>query len=98
MEIGLFGVGLGAVYKYGISDWDKINYIPIVLGETDDGRPIYLRIPQDETSRLINGILYKAMSIGDDGKVGSLETPADLFGYVGSSGLPSMNPVFSLLC
>ena len=96
MEIGLFGVGLGAVYKYGISDWDKINYIPIVLGETPDGRPIYLRIPQDETSRLINGILYKAMSIGDDGKIGSLETPADLFGYIGSSGLPSMNPVFSL--
>ena len=96
MEMGLFGTALGMVYKYGISEWDKINYIPIVLGETQDGRPIYLRIPQDETSRLINGFLYKAMSIGDDGKVGTFETPADLFGYLGSSGLPSMNPVFSL--
>jgi len=96
MEVGLFGASLGMVYKYGISDWDKINYIPIVLGETQDGRPVYLRIPQDETSRLINGFLYKAMSIGDDGKTGTFETPADLFGYLGSSGLPSMNPVFSL--
>jgi len=96
MEIGIFGASLGMVYKYGISDWDKINYIPIVLGETQDGRPVYLRIPQDETSRLINGFLYKAMSIGDDGKTGTFETPADLFGYLGSSGLPSMNPVFSL--
>jgi hypothetical protein len=96
MEVGLFGTALGMVYKYGISDWDKINYIPIVLGETEDGRPVYLRIPQDETSRLINGFLYKAMSIGDDGKTGTFETPADLFGYLGSSGLPSMNPVFSL--
>jgi hypothetical protein len=32
----------------------------------------------------------------DDGSAGVLETPADLFGYLGTSGLPSMNPVFNM--
>ena len=36
------------------------------------------------------------MSTGDEeGSV--LETPADMFGYLGSSGLPSMNPTFKLI-
>ena len=69
MEYGLYGAGLGMAYKYGISDWDKINYIPIIVGETEDGRPVYIRIPQDETSRLINGVLYKVMGkVIDDEK------------------------------
>ena len=96
LELGIGGATLGYAYKYGVSEWDKVNYIPIVLGETPDGRIIYLRIPQDETSRLINGILYKIMGTGDEeGSV--LETPADMFGYLGSSGLPSMNPTFKLI-
>ena len=97
MELGLWGTGLGYAYYYGVSEWDRVNYIPIVLGTTPDGRVVYFRIPQDETSRIINGMLYKMMGIIDDKEgAGVLETPADLFGYVGTSGLPSMNPVFNL--
>ena len=97
MEIGFFGTSLGYLYYYGVSEWDRINYIPIVLGVTPDGRPVYFRIPQDESSRIINGMLYKMMGIIDDKEgAGVLETPADLFGYVGTSGLPSTNPVFNL--
>lgn len=98
IEIGIFGTALGYAVKYGISEWDRVNYIPILLGFTEDGRPVYFRIPQDESSRLINGMLYKMMGIidDDDGGAGVLETPADLFGYLGTSGLPSMNPVFDM--
>ena len=95
MEMGLYGTGLGMVYKYGISDWDKTNYIPVVLGETEDGRAVYLRIPQDETSRLINGFLYKAMGIGTDKKENSFSDYADLAGYILGQG-PQLNPVIDL--
>lgn len=97
IEIGIFGTALGYAYYYGVSEWDRVNYTPIVLGTTPDGRVVYFRIPQDESSRLINGMLYKMMGIIDDEEgAGVLETPADLMGYVGTSGLPSTNPVFDL--
>jgi len=95
MEMGLYGTALGMAYKYGVSEWDKINYIPVVLGETADGRTVYLRIPQDESSRLINGFFYKAMGIGTDGKENSFMDYADLVGYVMGQG-PSMNPAIDL--
>jgi hypothetical protein len=98
MEWGLLGSSLGYMYHYGISEWDRINYIPIVLGTTPDGRVVYFRIPQDETSRLINGMLYKFMSVIDTDKgAGMLETPADMFGYLGSTGTPSLNPAIPLV-
>ena len=95
MEMGLYGTALGMAYKYGVSEWDKINYIPVVLGETADGRTVYLRIPQDESSRLINGFFYKAMGLGTDGKENSFMDYADLAGYVMGQG-PSMNPAIDL--
>ena len=95
MELGVWGVGLSMAYKYGVSEWDKINYIPVVLGETADGRTVYLRIPQDETSRLINGFFYKSMGLGTDGKENSFMDYADLAGYVMGQG-PSLNPAIDL--
>ena len=98
MELGLWGTALGFAYKYGISEWDRVNYIPIVVGMTEDGRPIYFRVPQDETSRLINGVLYKMMDTALDGDAKDiLRTPIDLVGYIGSSGVPSMNPIISMM-
>ena len=94
-EMGVFGTALGMAYTYGVSDWDKINYIPIVLGETSDGRAVYLRMPQDESSRVVNGFLYKAMGIGTDGKENSFMDYTDLVGYVTGTG-PSLNPVIDL--
>ena len=98
IELGLWGTALGFAVKYGISEWDRVNYIPIVVGMTEDGRPIYFRIPQDETSRLINGVLYKMMDTALDGDAKDLlRTPIDLMGYIGSSGVPSMNPIISMM-
>ncbi len=97
IELGLFGTALGVAAKYGIDEWDRTNYIPVILGQTKDGRVVYFRIPQDESSRIINGVLYKIMetATGEDDTI--LNTPLDLMGYVGSSGVPSPNPIINLL-
>ena len=96
--LGLFGTGIGYLYKYGVSEWDQVNYIPIVLGTTPDGRAVYFRIPQDETSRLINGLFYKAMDLPFKDSAGEvLSTPADMIAYLGKGGTPDLNPIFELL-
>ena len=97
IELGLFGTALGVAAKYGIDEWDRVNYIPVILGQTKDGRVVYFRIPQDESSRIINGVMYKIMetATGEDDTI--LNTPLDLMGYVGSSGVPSPNPIINLL-
>ena len=96
--LGLFGTGIGYLYKYGVSEWDQVNYIPIVLGTTPDGRAVYFRIPQDESSRLLNGLLYKAMDLPNKDNLGEvLSTPLDMIGYLGKGGTPDLNPIISLL-
>jgi len=96
--LGLFGTSIGYLYKYGVSEWDQINYIPIVLGTTPDGRAVYFRIPQDETSRLINGLFFKAMDLPFKDSAGEvLSTPADMIAYLGKGGTPDLNPIFELL-
>jgi hypothetical protein len=97
-ELGLFGVGVGYLYKYGVSEWDRVNYIPIVLGTTPDGRVVYFRIPQDESSRLLNGLLYKAMDLPNKEDIGDvLSTPLDMIGYLGKGGTPDINPIIPML-
>ncbi len=96
IKYGLFGAGLAMAYKYGISEWDQDNYINIVLGETPDGRIVYLRIPQDDSSRLINGMLSKGIDGIIDEQKSGLETVSDIISYMSSSGTPALNPIINL--
>jgi len=45
------------------SEYDLTNYIILPLGkDSKSGKTIYLRIPTDETSRLLGGVMWKAMN------------------------------------
>jgi hypothetical protein len=60
-QIGLLGAGTKAIME-GVSEYDKTNYTIIPLGLTQTGKSVYLRVPIDETSRMMGGILWKSLS------------------------------------
>lgn len=84
---------LGDEYKElmeGASEYDKTNYIIIPLGRDTNGKPIYLRVPQDETSRFLGGIFWKAMTFASNERsVG--QDIMDIASYTGGQ-LPSISP------
>jgi hypothetical protein len=68
---GLLGVAIKEWFD-GISEYNKTNYDVIPLGKTSGGefgrKSFGLRLPKDEFSRFIDGVLYKAvygMATGD---------------------------------
>ena len=72
------------------SDYDKANYTNIPLGLTPQGKAVTLRIPQDETSRLIGGITWKLLN---------KDKPAmltNLFDYMAGQA-PTLHPGLTLL-
>lgn len=74
----------------GASEYDKTNYIIIPLGRDSNGKPIYFRLPQDESSRFLGGIFWKALTIGrDDRSIG--RDIMDVASYTGGQ-LPSISP------
>tara|TARA_R110002153_G_scaffold4167_3_gene20003 strand:- start:2251 stop:9147 length:6897 start_codon:yes stop_codon:yes gene_type:complete len=94
-QYGALGSGVAYLYA-GISDWDMTNYIVIPLGQVEaTGQVIYIRVPQDESARLINGIFHKSIDAAikeDPTKSGSEQ----LFDYISGSGY-SMNPIFTFV-
>lgn len=93
MKFGVLGVGYATFFN-GVSDYDEKNYIIIPLGYTDSGKPIYFRIPQDETARVMNGFMGMALdSAFGKGDTGITNFMQALNGDVS----PSLNPVFGFL-
>jgi len=45
----------------GVSEYNRANYVIIPIGLTPSGKSVYIRIPQDETNRLIGGTMYKIL-------------------------------------
>ena len=64
-SVGLLGSMTKAIME-GVSEYDKTNYTIIPLWVTENGKSVYLRIPVDETSRLMGGVLWKALSFDKD--------------------------------
>jgi hypothetical protein len=94
---GLLGAALKSLFD-GVSEYDKTNYLVIPLGWMpggDFGRKTgYLRMPRDETSRLLSGLTYKlASSLDPADKPGSLA--GQLFDF-GASQVPTFNPVLTV--
>ena len=58
--LGVFGAEIKKIMD-SASEYDKANYNIIPLG-TDNGKGVYLRIPMDETGRLIGAIAWKMMT------------------------------------
>jgi hypothetical protein len=56
--MGFLGLGIKAIYDR-VSDFDLTNYYVIPIGLTPQGKAVTLRIPMDEMSRLVGGIMWK---------------------------------------
>lgn len=92
---GLFGDWLKELFDK-VSEYDKANYTIIPLGEDENGKAVYFRMPSDETGRLIGGTFWKlATAIGSPEKLAELETYTDLLTYAGGQ-VPSVSPVVQL--
>jgi len=61
--MGLYGDKTKKLYDQ-ISEFDKANYQCIILGETENGRTIYFRMPMDESGRLIHALVWKVLNKG----------------------------------
>lgn len=93
---GLFGDELEKLFGK-ISEYDKTNYTTIPLGEDENGKAIYLRIPSDETGRLISGLFWKISSaVKDPEKLADAETYTNLLAYAGGQA-PSLSPSITAL-
>lgn len=60
-SIGALGLGIKKIYDRA-TEYDKANYTIVPLGMTENGKAVYLRVPQDEVGRFLGGVLWKAMT------------------------------------
>jgi len=93
---GLLGAGIKEMYDY-VSEYDKTNYGVVPLGWVDGGefdgrRVLRLRIPEDETDRLLGGLLHKAMSGLAGEEAGKWQ---QLLGFAGGQ-VPGINPAVEI--
>lgn len=63
---GVLGPALKAIFG-GISEYDKSNYTTVPIGFQLGGdfgmKTVYLRLPRDETSRVLSAMVYKATRV-----------------------------------
>lgn len=89
---GLLGAALKKYFD-NISEYDKSNYIIVPLGSSADGKSVYMRVPHDETGRLVSVAFWKmANMIKDGGKPKDLQ---DIYA-VGAGQLPSVTPLIDI--
>lgn len=75
-----------------VPEYDKTNFIILPLGEDEEGRAIYLRMPHNETSRMVSAILWK---LGTATEMKKGNPIFDVFSIAGGI-LPSISPAISL--
>lgn len=97
LAVGATGA-LGAALKElfdGVGEYDKTNYAAIPVGQVAGGdfgsKTAYIRIPEDETARLLGGIISKSIrALGpEDAKL------SGIFDF-GMGQIPSINPALSV--
>jgi predicted RNA methylase len=91
---GLFGVTLKRIMRKA-TEYDRTNYTVIPLGEDEQGNAVYIRFPQDDTGRLVSGLLWKGLRTAA-GDADALKTVQQVADY--SLGIfPSVTPSIELL-
>ena len=45
------------------TEYDRTNYTLLPLGEDDHGNTVYVRVPQDDSGRLIGGLFWKLLQL-----------------------------------
>ncbi|RMH30562.1 MAG: hypothetical protein D6692_01745 [Planctomycetota bacterium] len=93
---GWLGKELKELYDYE-SEYNKTNYLVVPLGWQDGGevtgkRLVRIRIPEDETDRLLGGILHKSVQLMA-GKEGAKWQ--QLLGFAGGQ-VPGINPAIDI--
>src|SRR5208337_1362321 len=81
------GPALKKMYD-NIPDYDKTNYLCLPWGRTAKGKTCYVRIPEDETSRLISGSLWKSAKFIEGNWNDGIKDLAQFWG----SQLPTTTP------
>jgi hypothetical protein len=76
-----------------VSEYDMTNYIPLPLGVDSKGNGVYVRLPQDETGRLIGGLTWKAIQAAR-GDRDMLQAAREVLSYMGGQ-VPSTAPILS---
>jgi hypothetical protein len=89
---GAAGAGLKKFYDK-VSEYDKSNYLIIPLGETDEGKAVYARVPHDETGRLFSVVFWKIANMVKDGS--NPKQLQDIFA-IGAGQLPSVTPIIDI--
>jgi len=91
--MGLFGDWVKELYE-DASEYDLTNYIIIPIGrDTNNEKTIYIRIPMDETGRLLGAIAWKMMN-GAVNEKGLVEDVADIAALFHGQ-LPTVAPLLS---
>jgi hypothetical protein len=94
---GVFGEYLQRLYSR-VPNWDMTNFGIVPLGEVSTGdtggKTVYLRLPQDEGLRVINGTVAKLLQAGIRTAQGDPTAPklGEVFDGI-SSQVPGVNPV-----
>ena len=52
---GLFGELLKELFR-GVSEYDKTNYTIVPVGIDENGKVVYIRVPQDDSGRFVSGL------------------------------------------
>lgn len=74
----------------GATEYDKTNYTIIPVGRDSTGKPVYIRVPADETSRFLSGVFWKMLNLGqNESNIG--QDLMDVVSYTGGQ-LPSISP------
>lgn len=94
---GLMGAAIKELFD-SIGEYDKVNYLVIPIGWMDGGefgkKAVYIRIPRDESSRLVSGMAYKTIT-GLSGEQKATGMFADLLNF-GGGAVPSVNPAIGV--
>ena len=95
---GVLGVGLKALYD-GITDYNKSNYLVIPLGAVKEGefgsKTVALRLPEDETARLLGGLIHYTVQAAFNGDPRAKASLGDLSNYMGGQ-VPGVNPLIKI--
>lgn len=87
--LGLYGTQSKQIMD-SVSEHDKTNFNIIPLGILPNGKPIYMRIPLDESGRFIGGLVWKFINSQKNNQ-GFDKDLIDIISYM--SGLtPSLSP------
>lgn len=88
--MGLFGDEMKKMFNK-VSEYDMTNYVVIPLSLDENGKTVYLRVPQDETGRLLSALVWKTMRANSNNRP-LMQDVTDIFSFMGGQ-LPSMSPV-----